>query len=92
MKLENESVIIELSNHVFSICIIIYLQIWNQFFVPLIFLQSEENIVLPLIVVKYTKKLISKMALALAASVMSTGPILVIFILFSKRVFAGVKG
>ncbi|MBV7504358.1 carbohydrate ABC transporter permease [Bacillus sp. sid0103] len=75
---------------VFSICIIMSVQIWNQFFVPLIFLQSEENKTLPLIVVKYTKNLISTMDLALAASVMSTVPILVIFILFSKRILDGV--
>ncbi len=75
---------------VFSICIIMSVQVWNQFFMPLIFLQSEAYKTIPLIIVKYTKNLLSTMDLAMAASVLSTVPILIIFIIFSERILEGV--
>lgn len=74
---------------VFSVCIINAVNIWNQFFIPLIFMQSESKKTVPLIIVKYTKNLISTMDLALAASVMSTVPILIIFVIFSKQIMEG---
>ncbi|QKE76024.1 carbohydrate ABC transporter permease (plasmid) [Arthrobacter citreus] len=82
---------------VFSVCIVTAVQIWNQFFIPLIFLQSEEKKTVPLLVVKYTHQLFNNMDLALAASVMSTVPILILFIIFSKKILdgfasGGVKG
>ncbi|WML41485.1 carbohydrate ABC transporter permease [Neobacillus sp. OS1-2] len=82
---------------VFAVCIVTSVQIWNQFFIPLIFLQSEENKTIPLLVVKYTNQLFNNMDLALAASVMSTVPILILFVIFSKRILdgfasGGVKG
>lgn len=75
---------------VFSICIVMSVQIWNQFFVPLIFLSSEANKTLPLLVVKYTKNLLFTMDLALVSSVMATIPILLVFLLFSEKILAGV--
>jgi raffinose/stachyose/melibiose transport system permease protein len=75
---------------VVSVCIIMSVQIWNQFFVPLIFLQNEEKKTVPLIVVKYTKNLLNTMDLALAGSVMATVPILILFIIFSEKVLDGV--
>lgn len=74
---------------VFSVCVINAVNIWNQFFIPLIFIQSESKKTVPLIIVKYTKNLISTMDLALAASVMSTVPILIVFIVFSKKILEG---
>ncbi len=75
---------------VVSVCIIMSVQIWNQFFVPLIFLQNEEKKTVPLIVVKYTKNLLNTMDLALAGSVMATVPILILFVIFSEKVLDGV--
>ncbi|GGD93833.1 carbohydrate ABC transporter permease [Paenibacillus nasutitermitis] len=75
---------------VFSICIIMSVQIWNQFFVPLIFLQSEANKTIPLMIMKYTTNLLYTVDLALGASVISTVPILIAFFFFSKRIMDGV--
>lgn len=75
---------------VISSCIVTSVQIWNQFFVPLIFLQSEAKKTVPLIIVKYTKNLLSTMDLALAASVMATVPILLLFVIFSEKILDGV--
>ena len=75
---------------VFSICIIMSVQIWNQFFVPLIFLQSERNKTIPLMIMKYTNNLIYNVDMALVASVTATIPILIGFFLFSQRILEGV--
>lgn len=74
---------------VFAVCIITSVQIWNQFFIPLIFLQSQDMKTLPLLIVQYTNNLFNNLDLALAASVMSTVPILIIFIIFSKKILDG---
>lgn len=75
---------------VFSVCITVSVQIWNQFFLPLIFLQKDATKTLPLLVVKYTGKLINTMDLAMAVSTLSTIPILILFIIFSQKILDGV--
>jgi raffinose/stachyose/melibiose transport system permease protein len=75
---------------IFSICIIMSVQIWNQFFMPLIFLQSEEKKTVPLIVMKYTGNLMLSMDKALVASVLATVPILILFVVFSEKILDGV--
>ncbi|MDE7330723.1 MAG: carbohydrate ABC transporter permease [Lachnospiraceae bacterium] len=75
---------------VFSVCITVSVQIWNQFFLPLIFLQKDAAKTLPLLVVKYTGKLINTMDLAMAVSTLSTIPILLLFIIFSQKILDGV--
>lgn len=75
---------------VFSVCITVSVQIWNQFFLPLIFLQKDVSKTVPLLVVKYTGKLINTMDLAMAVSTLSTIPILLLFIIFSQKILDGV--
>ncbi|OXS62618.1 hypothetical protein B1A99_01815 [Cohnella sp. CIP 111063] len=75
---------------VFSICIIMSVQIWNQFFVPLIMLQSEAKKTIPLMIMKFTNNLMYNIDLAMAGSVMATVPILILFFIFSGRVLEGV--
>jgi len=75
---------------VVSICIIMSVQIWNQFFVPLIFLQTEGNKTVPLMILKYTRNILHNADLALSGSVMATVPILILFFMFSQRVLEGV--
>ncbi|WP_135549490.1 carbohydrate ABC transporter permease [Paenibacillus cymbidii] len=75
---------------VFSICIIMSVQIWNQFFVPLIFLQSESKRTIPLLIMKLTSNLMYTLDLAMVASVAATVPILVVFYLFAQKILDGV--
>jgi len=75
---------------VFSVCITSSVTIWNQFFLPLIFLQQDANKTIPLLVTKYTKNLFSTMDLAMAVSTLSTVPILILFIVFSNKILDGV--
>ncbi|THF82169.1 carbohydrate ABC transporter permease [Cohnella fermenti] len=74
----------------FSVCIIMSMQIWNQFFVPLILLQSESRKTIPLMIMKFTNNVLYNMDLALAGSVMATVPLLILFFFFSGRVIEGV--
>ncbi len=75
---------------VFAVCITVSVSIWNQFFLPLIFLTSEQNKTVPLIIMKYTNKLFLTVDSAMAVSVLSTVPILILFIIFSNRIIEGV--
>lgn len=74
---------------VFSVCIISSVSIWNQFFIPLIFLQTDQKKTVPQLVVKYTSNLFGNLDNALAASVLSTIPILIVFVIFSNKVLSG---
>ncbi|MCC3373567.1 carbohydrate ABC transporter permease [Cohnella sp. REN36] len=75
---------------IFSICIVMSVQIWNQFFMPLIFLQNDSHKTVPLIVMKYTSNLMLSMDKAMVASVIATVPILVLFMIFSEKILDGV--
>jgi raffinose/stachyose/melibiose transport system permease protein len=75
---------------VFSICIIMSVQIWNQFFIPLIFLHSEAKKTVPLMIMKFTQNLMYTMDLAMVGSVVATVPILILFFIFSERILDGV--
>lgn len=76
---------------IFSICIVMSVQIWNQFFISLIFLQSQEKKTIPLVVMKYTSNLMLSMDKALVASVLATVPILIIFVIFADKILEGVS-
>jgi raffinose/stachyose/melibiose transport system permease protein len=71
---------------VFSMSILTAVNIWNQFFVPLIFIQSDAKKTIPLMVIKYTRKLLMTIDSAFAVSILSTIPILVLFIIFSGKI------
>ena len=72
-----------------SIMIIISLQVWNQFFLPLIFLQSDRIKTLPLAQLMYTVNMM-RIDRALAAATVSVVPVITLYFIFSKRVISGV--
>lgn len=75
---------------VFTVCITASVQIWNQFFLPLVFLQRDELKTIPQLVTKYTSNIMNTADLAAAASTLATVPILLLFVLFSSRILDGV--
>lgn len=82
---------------IFAVCITQSVNIWNQFFLPLIFLQRDSVKTLPQLVTKFTSNIINSIDLATAVSVMSTIPLLILFFVFSGRIIdgmtsGGVKG
>jgi raffinose/stachyose/melibiose transport system permease protein len=75
---------------IFSMSILTAMNIWNQIFIPMIFLQSDIRKTLPLLVMKYTNKLMMTMDAAFAVSVMTVVPILILFTIFSKNILNGI--
>ena len=75
---------------VFTVCITASVQIWNQFFLPLVFLQRDEMKTIPQMVTKYTSNIMNTVDLATAASTLATIPILLLFIIFSNKILDGV--
>lgn len=75
---------------IFTVCITASVQIWNQFFLPLVFLQRDELKTIPQLVTKYTSNIMNTADLATAASTLATIPILLLFILFSNKILDGV--
>jgi raffinose/stachyose/melibiose transport system permease protein len=73
-----------------SLCIILSVNVWNQFFLPLVMLQDEAVKTIPLAVMKYTGNILLSMDYALATSVLATVPILILFFIFSERIISGV--
>lgn len=73
-----------------SLCIILSVNIWNQFFLPLIMLQDDAVKTIPLAVMKYTSNILLNMDKALATSVIATIPVLILFFIFSERIISGV--
>lgn len=73
-----------------SLCIVLSVNIWNQFFLPLIMLQDDAVKTIPLAVMKYTSNILLNMDKALATSVMATIPVLILFFIFSERIISGV--
>jgi raffinose/stachyose/melibiose transport system permease protein len=75
---------------VFSMSILTAVNIWNQFFVPLIFLQQDSKKTIPLMVIKYTKSLLTTIDYAFVASIFSSVPVLILFVVFSARILKGI--
>jgi raffinose/stachyose/melibiose transport system permease protein len=85
------------SSVVFSTCIIMSVVIWNQFFRPLVFLQSESVKTVPLKILSFTAFIFSRADVAFSGSVVATVPLLILFFVFSKRIInsivsGGIKG
>ena len=64
---------------------------WNDFLGPLVFLDSSEKLTLPVGVALFQGSYVSEYALTLAASVVCTAPVLVIFFIFSKQIIRGIS-
>lgn len=75
---------------VFSMSIISSLRVWNQFFVPMIFLQSENKKTIPLALAKYKANFLFTIDSALAGSVIASVPLLILFFIFADKIVDGV--
>ncbi|MBC8106350.1 MAG: carbohydrate ABC transporter permease [Anaerolineae bacterium] len=64
---------------------------WNDFLGPLVFLDSSEKLTLPVGVALFQGSYVSEYALTLAASVICTAPVLLIFFIFSKQIIRGIS-
>lgn len=70
--------------------IFVFLGQWNDFFRPLIFLNSEENFTIPLVVNYFKGAYASDWTSLMAATTMAALPMLVIFIVAQKQIVEGI--
>lgn len=64
---------------------------WNDFLGPLIFLDSVENFTLPVGVALFQTAYLAEYGLTLAASVICTLPVLVVFLIFHRHIIRGIS-
>jgi raffinose/stachyose/melibiose transport system permease protein len=85
------------SSVILSTCIIMSVVIWNQFFIPLVFLQTDTVKTVPLKLLSFTAFIFNRSDVAFAGSVIATVPLLITFFVFSRRIIesivsGGIKG
>jgi multiple sugar transport system permease protein len=71
--------------------ILTFIGSWNDFLGPLVFLDSVERYTLPVGVALFQGSYANEYGLTLAASVVCTAPILIIFMIFSKQIIRGIS-
>ena len=72
-----------------TLAILTFCGSWNEFLAPLVFLESSEKYTLPVGVAQFQSSYASEYSLTLAASVVCTAPVLLIFLLFSRYIIRG---
>ena len=72
-----------------TLAILTFIGSWNDFLGPLVFLDSVERYTLPVGVALFQSSYASEYGLTLAASVVCTTPILIIFLIFSRQIIRG---
>ena len=70
--------------------IFVFLGQWNDFFRPLIFLNSEENFTIPLVVDYFKGAYASDWTSLMAATTMAALPMLIVFIIAQKQIVEGI--
>jgi multiple sugar transport system permease protein len=73
-----------------TLAIFTFIGSWNDFLGPLVFLDSVENYTLPVGVALFQTSYFAEYGLTLAASVICTLPIIVIFLMFHRHIIAGI--
>ncbi len=72
-----------------TLAIFTFIGSWNDFLGPLVFLDSVEKYTLPVGVALFQSSYASEYGLTLAASVVCTTPVLIIFMIFSRQIIRG---
>jgi multiple sugar transport system permease protein len=70
--------------------IFVFLGQWNNFFQPLIFLNSEETFTIPLLVMYFKGAYSSDWTSLMAATTMAALPMLIVFIVAQKQIVEGI--
>jgi multiple sugar transport system permease protein len=73
-----------------TLAIFTFIGSWNEFLAPLVFLDTVDRFTLPVGVALFQSSYASEYGLTLAASVICTTPVLLIFLLFSRQIIRGI--
>jgi len=76
----------------FTAGLISFVQIWNDFYMPLVFLTKPSVRTLTLAVYTYMSNFLAKWNYVFAAVSMALVPIIIVFFLFSDQIVAGLTG
>ena len=69
------------------------IQYWNDFFIPMVFLTRDEKKTMPIAVMKYSlgeHTDYSKMSIVFTVIAVSILPIMILYLVFSKKIIAGI--
>ena len=75
-----------------SIVITNSLTVWNDFLVPLLYLQARENRTIPVAIFNFTGQYNNNWAMIFAAIVLSALPLVVAFLFLQKHFIKGIVG
>ena len=67
-----------------------FLAQWNNFFYPLIFLNSDQNFTIPLLVNQFKGAYSSDWTSLMAAATLAAAPLLIIFVIAQKQIVEGI--
>jgi multiple sugar transport system permease protein len=70
--------------------IFVFLSQWNSFFYPLIFLNTDTNFTLPLLVNQFKGAYASDWGALMAATTLAAAPLLIIFIIAQRQIVEGI--
>ena len=73
-----------------SLAIFAFMWNWNSYFTPMIFLTSQENFTLPLLLQMFKGKYSSDWSLIMAASTISVMPVLIVYLFGQKYIVEGI--
>lgn len=73
-----------------TIALLSFINVWNDFFMPLVFLSKESMRTVTLGVYRYMSNFMANWHLVFAAASLSLIPIIIIFIFFSEKVISGI--
>lgn len=73
-----------------TLTIFTFVSIWNEFFDPLIFINTRELMTLPLGLSLFTDEVGTSWHYLMSATVMATVPLLIVFFMAQKRFIEGV--
>jgi len=68
-----------------------FLEIWNDYLRPLIYLESAENMTLPLALSYFNQQHATDLSATMAASALIMVPVAIVFILFQKQFIKGIS-
>lgn len=77
---------------IFTVGLLNFVQIWNDFFLPLVFLTKSQVRTLTLAVYSYSANFLANWNKIFAAVTIALIPIIIIYFLFSEQIVAGLTG
>jgi raffinose/stachyose/melibiose transport system permease protein len=74
---------------IFTVGLITFVQIWNDFYLPLVFLTKKSLHTLTLAIYQYLSNFLAYWNYVFAATVIALVPVIIVFFIFSDQIIAG---